>query len=103
MQLVISQVRKWVLNRKLGAKTSWGCSISEILLPINSRLICLYDFTPAEIMLGFVPKSKITKIHKDTTEVTPGVIEEASQEDVDVMEEGPDGLRIEKLVNRRKK
>lgn len=33
----------------------------------------------------------------------PGVIEKASQEDVKAMKEGPDGLRIGKLVGRRKK
>lgn len=52
-------------------------------------------------MLGFVPEWKITKIHRDTTEIALGVMEKASQEDVDAMEEGSDGLRIERLVGGR--
>lgn len=54
IQLVISQVKKWVLDKGLGAKTSWEYSIPKILLSINGRLICLYNFIFLEIMLGFV-------------------------------------------------
>ena len=35
VQLVISQVRKWVLDRGPGAKTIWGRSIPEILPSVN--------------------------------------------------------------------
>ena len=35
VQLVISQVRKWVLDRGPGAKTIWGRSIPEIIPSIN--------------------------------------------------------------------
>lgn len=101
VQLAISQVRKWVLDRGPGAKTNWGRGIPEVLPPINSRLIRLYGFTPAEIMLGFVPEWKITKTKKDEPEMVPGAMEEALQEDFNVMEEGPDGLKIERLVGER--
>ena len=56
VQLVSSQVRKWVLDRGPGAKMNWGRIIPEILPPINGRLIRLHGFTPGEIMLGFVPE-----------------------------------------------
>ena len=52
-------------------------------------------------MLGFVPEWKITRTHRDLPEAVHGVIEEALQEDIDVIEEGLDGLRIERLVGGR--
>lgn len=103
MQLVISQVRKWVLERGPGAKPIWGRSIPGIMPSIDGRLVRLHGFTPAEIILGFVPEWKVT--HAVAQEVTPegahGLIEEAIQRDGDEMEEGPERLRIEKLVERR--
>ena len=101
VQLVISQVKKWVLDRGPGAKTIWGCSIPKILPSVNGWLVRLHGFTLAEIMLGFVPEWRITKTHRDTSEVPPRFIEKALQEDVDEMEEGLEGLRIEKLIDRR--
>ncbi len=35
VQLVISLVKKWVLDRGPGAKTIWGCSIPKILPSMN--------------------------------------------------------------------
>ena len=51
MQLIISQVRKWVLDRELGAKTIWERSIPEILPPLNDKQVRLHKFTPADIIL----------------------------------------------------
>ena len=96
MQLVISQVRKWVLDRGPRAKTIWGRSIPEILPSVNGRLVRLHGFTPAEIMLGFVPKWRV--VYGNTPEVVPGPIAEALQRDIDELKEG---LRIERLVDRR--
>lgn len=56
VQLVISQVRKWVLDRGPGAKMIWRRSIPEIIPSINGRLVRLHGFTPSEIMLGYVPE-----------------------------------------------
>ena len=42
VELVISQVRKWILDWGPGVKTNWGRSIPEILPPINGRLIRLH-------------------------------------------------------------
>lgn len=52
-------------------------------------------------MLGFVSEWRITKTHRDISEVAPGFIQEALWEDVNVMEEGSEGLRIERLIGRR--
>lgn len=54
MQLVIIQVRKWVLNQGPGAKTIWGRSIPDIMPLINDRLVRLHGFISAKTMLGFV-------------------------------------------------
>lgn len=52
-------------------------------------------------MLGFVPEWRVTKTHKDSQKEVPDVEEEALKEDVDMMEKGPYGLRIERLVDGR--
>ena len=93
MQLVISQVRKWVLDRGPEAKMIWGRSIPEIIPLINGRLVRLHGFTPSEIMLGYVPEWKVTGSETPIREVTLREIEE--------LEEGADGLIIEKIVDRR--
>lgn len=49
-------------------------------------------------MLGFVPEWRV--VQGNTPEVTAGPVAEALQRDVDEMEEGPEGLRIERLVDR---
>lgn len=56
VQLVISQVRKLVLDWGPGVKMIWGHNIPKILPSVNNQLIHFYGFTPTEIMLGFVPK-----------------------------------------------
>lgn len=101
MQLIIYQVRKCVLDKRFGAKTSWRRSILQILLPINSRLICLYGFIPIKIILRFVLKWKITKIYRDTTKIMLGVIKKAWQKNMDVRKKRSDELKIEKLVDRK--
>lgn len=65
-----------------GAKTNWGRSIPKILPPINGRLIRLHGFTPAEILLEFMPEWKITRTYRDLLEAVPGVMEEALQEEM---------------------
>ena len=103
MQLVISQVKKWVLDRGPGAKTIWGHRIPEIIPLINGRLVRLHDFTPSEIMLGYVPEWKV--ISREMQEFIPGItpetIREATLGEVEELEEGPDGLKIERMIDRR--
>ena len=103
VQLVISQVRKWVLDRGPGAKTIWGRSISIILPLVNGRLVRLHGFTPAEIMLGFVPKWKVT--HRNAQQVAPDIMYETTQEttpeEIYEIEKGPEGLKIERMIDRR--
>lgn len=93
VQLVISQVRKWVLDRGLGAKTIWGRSIPEIFPLINGRLVRLHGFTPSEIMLGYIPERKVTGREIPIQEATSGAVEE--------LEKGVEGLIIERIVDRR--
>ena len=103
VQLVISQVRKCVLDRGPGAKTIWGRSILEVLPSINGRLVRLHGFTPAETMLGFVPEWRVT--HEDAQEVmsdiTQGAMQEAAQGEIHEMERGPERLRIERMIGHR--
>ena len=85
-------LKRWtykVLDWGPGAKTIWGRSIPKILPLMNGQLVRLHGFIPAEIMLV------------GTSEVAQGVIEEATQGDVNEMEEGPEGFIIERLVDRR--
>lgn len=68
----------------------------------NGRLVRLHGFTPAEIVLVFVPECEVTRgnaqeIMPDSThgtmrEATPGEVEEI---------EGSEELRIEKMIDRR--
>ena len=93
-----------MLDRALRAKTIWGQSISEILPSVNGRLVRLHGFTPAEIMLRFVPEWKI--LHKSGHEVildiTNETTREATSRKVSKMEERPEGLRIERMIDRKK-
>lgn len=100
MRLVITQVRKWVLDKRPGAKMKWGRSIPEIYRQSMVRPVRPHGFTPAEIMLGFVPEWRITNPHRNIPGVLPGFIKEALQEDVNEIEEGPEGLSIERLVGK---
>lgn len=49
-------------------------------------------------MLGFVAEWRV--MHTSIPEVPLGLIAEALQRDLNKMEEGPEGLKIEKLVDR---
>ena len=55
-------------------------------------------------MLGFVPEWKVT--HKNAHEVIPDITNETTQEatpgEVYEIEEGPKGLRIERMIDRRR-
>ncbi len=95
MQLVIIQVRKWVLNQGPGAKTIWGRSIPDIMPSINDRLVRLHGFTSAKTMLGFVTDWKA--MNANAPGVTPGLIEETLQKDIDEMGEGPEELKSWRL------
>lgn len=61
VQLFTSQLRKWVLDRGPAAKMFWGRAIPEIMPAINSRLVRLHGFTPANILLGYSPEWKVTR------------------------------------------
>ena len=54
-------------------------------------------------MLGFVPKWKVT--HRNTKQVAPDITHETTREatpgEIYEIEEGPEGLRIEKIIDRR--
>lgn len=60
VQLVISQIRLWVRQKGPQARTMWGRAIPEIMPAINGRLMRLHGFTPAEILLGFIPEWRQT-------------------------------------------
>ena len=92
-----------MLDKGPGANTIWECSIPEILLLMNSGLVCLYGFTPVEIMLGFVPKWKITEksVHEVIPDITNETTQKATQEEVYKIEEGPEGLKIERPIDRK--
>lgn len=97
MQLVIIQVRKWVLNQGPGAKMIWGSSIPDIMPSINDRLVRLHGFISAKTMLGFVTDWKV--MNANASGVTPGLIEETLQKDIDEMGEGPEELKIWRLCS----
>jgi len=56
VQLVASQLRKWVIAKGPHAAQIWNHALSEIQLMINTRLVRTHSFCPAEMMLGFVPQ-----------------------------------------------
>ena len=56
VQMVGGQVRKWVLQRGHSYMTKWAYALTPGLVNINTRLIRVHGFTPAEILLGFKPK-----------------------------------------------
>lgn len=60
---------------ELEAKLIWGRTLPEVIPSINGKLVRLYGFTLAEIMLGFVPKRKMR--HK---EIRPDILPEVMQE-----------------------
>ena len=103
VQLVISQVRKWVLYRGLGVKTVWGRSIPKILPSVNGQLVCLHGFTLVENMLGFLLEWKVT--YRNAQRIASDIIHETTREaipgETDEIGEGPEGLRIERIIDRR--
>ncbi len=101
MQLVISQVRKWMLDRGPGAKTIWGRSNPEILPSVNGRLVRLYRFTPSEIIVGFVPEWKITQMsaHEVIPDITNETTREATPGEVYEIEERPVGLILKRIID----
>ena len=70
---------------------------------INGRLVRLHGFTPAEIMLGFVPEWKVTRgnAQEIMPDITHGTMREATPGEVEEIEEGPEELRIEEMIDRR--
>lgn len=97
-------LKRWtykVLDCGPGAKTIWGRSTPEILPLINDRLVHLDGFSPAEIMLGFVPKWKVMQRHVKETwpDIRHGATQEAIQMEVEEIEEGPEGLLIERMMD----
>ena len=102
-QLLLKRWTYKVLDRGPGAKTIWGRSIPEILPSVNGRLVRLHGFTPAEIMLGFVPDWKVTRGNAQEVmpDITHGTMREATPGEVEEIEAGPKGLRIERMIDRR--
>lgn len=82
------------------SKNDWGRSIPEILPSVNGRLFRLHGFTPSEIMLGYAPEWKVThgKAQKVMPGNTHGVMQEVTRGEVEEMEEGPEGLNIERMI-----
>ena len=101
MQLVISQVKKWMLDRGPGAKTIWGRSNPEILPSVNGRLVRLHRFTPSEIIVGFVPEWKITQrsAHEVIPDITNETTREATPREVYGIEERPVGLMLKRIID----
>lgn len=65
---------------ELEAKTIWGRTLPEVIPSINGKLVRLYGFTLAEIMLGFVPKRKMR--HKEIRpDILPKVMQETTHRD----------------------
>ena len=56
VQLVVSQVHKWVLIKGLESWNFWGMAILQMMLNINTRLIWIYGFTLTELMFGYKPQ-----------------------------------------------
>lgn len=81
----------------------WGRSIPEIILSINGRRVHLHYFTPSQVMLGYVPEWKVTR--GETQEFTPGITPRTRQEatlgEVEELEDGPGGLIVERIFDRR--
>ena len=82
-----------MLNWGPEVKTIWGHSISEIISLINGQLFYLHGFTFLEIIFRYVPKWKVIGNKTPIQEITLRKIKE--------LEEGADGLIIEKIVDRR--
>lgn len=78
MQLVISQVRKLVLDWGPEAKTIWGRRLPKIIPLINGQLDRLYGFPPSEITLEYVPKWKVAR--RETQVFIPGNMPGTTQE-----------------------
>lgn len=74
VQLILSQIRKWVHAKGPQARRIWGRSIPEILPNINGRLLRIHGFTPAQILLGFNPQWQHPQPEVDqaTIDVTTG-------------------------------
>lgn len=56
VQLVASQIRKWVIERGPTSRVFWNRALSEAVLAINTRLVRTHGFHPADMMLGYVPE-----------------------------------------------
>ena len=55
VQLVASQLRKWVIERGPQSARFWNYACPEITLAINTRYVRTKGFTPAEFLFGFTP------------------------------------------------
>lgn len=73
-----------------GVKTIWGRRIPKILPMINGRLVYLNGFSPAEIILRFMPKWKVMQGQAQETQpnIRHGATREATLGDVEGIEKG---------------
>ena len=58
VQLVISMLRKWYADAPTAQAQNWGHALGHIALAANTRFVKQYGFTPAELMLGYLPRTK---------------------------------------------
>lgn len=56
VQLASSQLRRYVIERGKQGRDAWGTAIPQISLNINTRLIRIHGFSPAQILLGYQPE-----------------------------------------------
>lgn len=100
-QLLLKSWTYKVLDRGPGAKRIWGRGISKILPLINGQLLRLHRFTTTKIVPGFAPKRKAMDGH--TQEIRPDIthvcMREAIQGEIGELEETPEGLLIEKIID----
>ena len=61
VQLVLAQIRKWVYEKGPQSKAIWGRALPQIMPNINSRLLRIQGFTPAEILMGYNPQWNVTR------------------------------------------
>lgn len=80
VQMIGGQLRKWVLARGARYMTHWASGLTPATININTRLMKIHGFSPAELMLGFNPvwnRTEFTQggnepFHEDNIGLVPG-------------------------------
>jgi RNase H-like domain found in reverse transcriptase/Integrase zinc binding domain len=55
VQLVISRLRAYCIDNGQAGVDTWGAAAGNIMQSINTRLVRIHGFTPAELMFGYRP------------------------------------------------